>query len=289
MFTAMILAAGLGTRLQPLTFDRPKALVPVGDATLLQRATRDLEQAGASRVVVNAHGWSTETLEEARGYSPNLELSVEAELLGTAGGIARARPLLRAGPVLVYNADIVTQPPVASLLERARAVPIVLCLAECSQARGTVGVGADGRIVRLRGERFGDEVASGDYVGVAAVSRAALDTLPERGCLIGDWVLPALRSGASIGAVSSALSWRDTGTLSQYWAANLAWLGPARSSWSGPGATVASQVRLDQCVIGAGAKVVGAGRVERCVVWPGAIAEAPLADCIVTPRRVVPV
>jgi len=108
--TAMVLAAGLGTRMRPLTDDRPKALVEVGGRALIDHVLDRLAGAGVQRAVVNAH-WFADRLEahlKARGRGPEIVISDErAELLETGGGLKKARPLLGDDPVFVANIDSV--------------------------------------------------------------------------------------------------------------------------------------------------------------------------------------
>lgn len=105
--TAMVLAAGLGTRLRPLTDTVPKPLVPVAGQTLLDWALDRLADAGVGRAVVNLHhlGDKIEAHLEDRAR-PMIAFSREAERLETGGGIARALPMLGAGPFFAVNADV---------------------------------------------------------------------------------------------------------------------------------------------------------------------------------------
>lgn len=108
--TAMVLAAGLGTRMRPLTDDRPKALVEVGGKALIDHVLDRLGAAGVERAVVNVH-WFAERLEAhlaARTGGPEIIISDErAELLETGGGLKKARGLLGDDPVFVANIDSV--------------------------------------------------------------------------------------------------------------------------------------------------------------------------------------
>ncbi|MBD3571766.1 nucleotidyltransferase family protein [Brevundimonas diminuta] len=105
----MVLAAGLGTRMRPLTNDRPKALVEVGGKALIDNVLDRLAEAGVTDVVVNVH-WFADRLEShlAARTRPSIRISDErAELLETGGGLKKARPLLGDGPVFVANIDSV--------------------------------------------------------------------------------------------------------------------------------------------------------------------------------------
>jgi len=108
--TAMVLAAGLGTRMRPLTDDRPKALVEVGGAALIDHVLRGLGESGGERVCCKVH-WFAERLEShlaARAGGPEILISDErAELLETGGGLKKATALLGSDPIFVANIDSV--------------------------------------------------------------------------------------------------------------------------------------------------------------------------------------
>lgn len=102
----MILAAGLGLRMRPITDTLPKPLIPVAGQTLLDRALDHLEAAGVEEVVVNAH-YLAEMVKEHVDLrsSPRSVVSVEEERLETGGGVAKALPLLGNEPFFVVNGD----------------------------------------------------------------------------------------------------------------------------------------------------------------------------------------
>ena len=216
---------------------------------------------------------------------------VEREIRGTAGGVAGARGYLSSSPVLVWNGDILVAPPIDSLLARCEPDSFCLGVAPRPLGEGTVGLDAQGRVVRLRGERFGTEVSGGDYVGVHALGAGVLAALPERGCLFSDSALPLLRAGKTVGSVLVTAPWTDAGDPASLLRANWAWLREReRGFFQAPGAEVAPGVELRQALVGAGARVHGRGVLERCVVCPGATAVAPLSDAIVAPSgRVIAV
>lgn len=282
--SAMVLCAGLGTRLRPLTDELPKPLVPIGDRSVLEHALDRLEPIVEGRVVVNVHHLAR----EFEGFRDRVEVIHEDPIRGTAGGVAGARGRVEA-PLIVWNGDILLPILPEECLRSLRNPGYVsLLVAPRPVGRGTVGVGIGGAVVRLRGERFGEELHGGDYVGVCALGGAALASLPEVGCLIGDLALPHLRGGGRVGAIVRELAWTDAGDPASYLDANLDWLERGgRSAWVGPGAAVADGVRLDRALVGRGARVGGAGALCRVVVWPGAIARAPLEDAVVTRAQVV--
>ncbi len=121
---AMIFAAGLGTRLRPLTDSRPKALIEVGGETMLGRVIDRLRQAGVNRVVVNVHHHADmieEYLRRNGNFGADIAVSDERSgLLDTGGGVVKAAPLLTDGtdePIMLYNADILTDFSIPAMLE----------------------------------------------------------------------------------------------------------------------------------------------------------------------------
>jgi NDP-sugar pyrophosphorylase family protein len=281
---AMILAAGLGTRLRPLTDELPKALVPLGDRAMISHIAERLAAAGFSELVMNTHHDAGKFSSHIERLGLLIHLLHEPVIRGTAGGIAGARAHLGPAPIVAWNGDIVADPPLGELLARAGR-RLALTLAPRPRGEGTVGVDGAGNIVRLRGETFGVEAAGGDYIGVAALGEDTLAALPGEGCLIGDVALPLLRRGEAVRTVVTREPWTDIGSLATYHEANLAWLERAAlpgGSWIHPRAAVAAGVDLRTSIVGEGARLEGNGIVERCVLWPGARAQAPLRDVIVT-------
>ena len=109
----MIFAAGLGTRLRPLTDNMPKALVPVAGKTMLERVILKLKDAGFHDITINIHHFGSQIIDFLRAnqnFGVDIHISDErGELLDTGGGIKKARPLLESNePFLIHNADILT-------------------------------------------------------------------------------------------------------------------------------------------------------------------------------------
>jgi mannose-1-phosphate guanylyltransferase len=171
-----------------------------------------------------------------------------------------------------------------------------VCLAVVPHARGEgpIGLGADGRVVRLRGERYGDEVAGADYVGTLGIGARVLAALPARGCLIGDVAMPLARGGGRVSTLPVTGGFLAPGDgIAEYLDAHAEWLrrrsASDGASFVAPGAEIEPGVALLASVIGAGARVRGSGAVERVVAWPGAQVTAPLTDAVVTTAgRIVP-
>lgn len=287
---AMILAAGLGTRLRPLTDELPKPLVPIGDRPAIAHVAERLAAAGVAQAVLNTHHLAAAfTAERLAGLPLRIRVIHEAEILGTAGAVANAAPLLGDGSVVVWNGDILADLDVGALVAAHRGSGALATLAVAPRAagEGTVGIGAGGRVVRLRGERFGDELSSGDFLGIHVLSPELRAALPAPGCVIDDGYRPALRRGLLVDTFPVTLEWDDVGTIGSYLLANTRWLArTGRASYVHETAVVGPGVEVAGSVIGAGAVVAGVGMVRGSVIWPGARAEAPLDGVVVTPRTV---
>lgn len=119
--SAMILAAGLGTRLGSLTQQRPKALVPVADTSLLAFNLNRLKRLGINNIIVNVHhlgGQIIEYLQAHKNFGLEIQISDERDqLMDTGGGILQALPLIEPGHhLLVYNVDIISNFPLTELI-----------------------------------------------------------------------------------------------------------------------------------------------------------------------------
>jgi N-acetyl-alpha-D-muramate 1-phosphate uridylyltransferase len=162
--TAMVLAAGLGTRMRPLTNDRPKALVEVAGKALIDHVLDRLVQAGVTKAVVNVHAFA-DLLEAHLRRRQDIAITISderAELLETGGGCRKALPLLGGRAFVVCNIDSVWDEPHGSAIARlirlydpAR-MGVLLMLAAVERSLGFDGAGdffmdGDGRLTR-RGE-----------------------------------------------------------------------------------------------------------------------------------------
>jgi N-acetyl-alpha-D-muramate 1-phosphate uridylyltransferase len=185
--TAMILAAGLGTRMQPLTDKMPKPLVPVRGKPLLDHVLERLADAGVARAVINVHYLPDQIIAHVKGRSrPEIIISDErGEILGTGGGVVKALPQLGGGPFFHVNSDTIWIEGPRPNLERLAAgfdparMDALLLLAPTAtsigyEGRGDYAMSPDGTLHR-RGER---EVAPFVYAGAAILSPALFAGAP---------------------------------------------------------------------------------------------------------------
>jgi len=173
--TAMVMAAGHGTRMRPLTNDRSKAMVEVGGRPLIDHMLDRLVDVGVQRAVVNVHAHADhlETHLKQRKTGPEIIISDERDaLLETGGGVVKALPLLGDDPILICNIDAIWAEfsPVLQKLLRAwnpEKMDELFLLARRDFALGYAGKGdfdrlADGRLVRRAGETANHIYAGGE-------------------------------------------------------------------------------------------------------------------------------
>lgn len=207
---AMILAAGKGERLRPLTLHTPKPLVPVAGVPLIEYHLRALAAAGIREVVIN-HAWLGAKIEAHLGDGARFGLSIayspEGEPLETGGGILHALPLLGEQPFIVVNGDIFTDYPFENL---CRPLPglahLVLLDNPAHNQQGDFQLLADGQ---LQDAQAGQPSLT--YSGIAVLSPQLFAD-----CTPGAFKLaPLLRNAMGLGLVSGeryAGRWIDVGS-----------------------------------------------------------------------------
>ena len=277
----MILAAGLGSRMQPLSALRPKPALPVRGVPVIGRLFELLAANGVTQVMVNLH-WLADTMREtAERWCPaGLELffSEEPELLGTGGGIARAADFLcDSDPSLVLAGDMLLDTDLAGFAarhrERGNAATLLLRSDPRTRTFGSVGIDAEGNVRRIGNDfDLGGSSVAGLFVGVRAFSPHCFDTLPRHGGAfedLRDWLAPDLRAGRQPirgeAAPPEDLGWEPIGTPSEYLRANLRF-DERFALPDAPPLAAGTHVSREQ-VIGRGATIPADVELERVVVW----------------------
>lgn len=209
----MLLAAGKGTRMLPLTLERPKPLLEAGGRSLIEHQILKLREAGLRDFVIN-HAWLGEKLEAAlgdgAGLGVHIQWSREGEPLETAGGIVRALPLLGSEPFAVVNADIWTDYPFARLLQglpAARLARLVLVPNPAHNRKGDFCLAADGSLLRR-------ETAAGTsltFSGIAVYDPQLFAGLEEGPRPLLPVLLDAIARGQACGEFFAG-TWIDIGT-----------------------------------------------------------------------------
>jgi mannose-1-phosphate guanylyltransferase len=300
----MLLAAGKSTRLGELGTVLPKPLVPICGYPAITFALALCRRAGLTDVVVNLHHHGElirQALGDGAAHGVTIRYSDEVELLGTGGGIARARALFRPGPVLVMNGKVVADIDLAEVVATHQAAPsgtaatMVLRQDPNIDKWSPVGVDATGRVVSLRQQRS-DHTPVGAitdrmFTGIHILEPALLDRLPPAGVsdVISEAYIPALRAGERIQSLTMGGYFAEHSTPERY----LDGIDPSASVHPdarilmpvriGPGAVVEEGAVIGPAsVVGPGARVAAGAIVERSVVWSGAVAEGEVRETVVT-------
>ena len=219
---AMLMAAGLGTRLRPFTDACPKAVLPLMDVPVAQFAIDALDSAGIKNIVTNVHHHAElakRVLAELDPGGAALRVSDEsAELLGSAGGIKRALPFFGGRPFLLLNADVLMDFDLAALaraharLRSRQGVHLTLAVLELPPSAGAyreIHVERDTGLI----SSFGEVVRGKPFfAGAAILEPEALRLVPEGPADFLEMILaPAVRAGKA-GAYRVAGLWRDVGS-----------------------------------------------------------------------------
>jgi NDP-sugar pyrophosphorylase family protein len=229
---AMILAAGLGTRLRPLTDDRPKALVEVGGRTMLEVTLARLREFGVREVIVNVHYFAemvVEYLKAHNGFGLRVEVSREEKLLDTGGGLKKAAWFFEEGakadePFLVHNVDVISKIDFGKMLEfhRAQGALATLAVQERETSRYLL-FDAQGQLCGRRAGRDGiaemaresGAVTALAFTGIQAISPRLLREMKEEGAfsIIHAYLRLAAQRERICGFRADAYYWRDLGRL----------------------------------------------------------------------------
>jgi NDP-sugar pyrophosphorylase family protein len=286
----MLLAAGHGSRMEPLSSLIAKPALEVLGRPLLASALEHLVGAGCRPIAVNLHRHPEQVAAAVRSIPAGADVSFsrEPELLGGAGGVAAARQLLGPGPVLVANADVWTALDLTALLAATADDTVTLALLPHPDPRrwSSVMLEDDGRVASFLPAGAEPSGAPYLYTGFQLLGAGVAAALPPPPA---DWrpFWLALRAeGALRGAVVSG-RWSEAGTPSAYRDLVLAALGGR--SWVHPHAEVADLGTLERCAVGAGCLVETGARLRDCVLTAGAAIGrgARLERCVVAGAVVV--
>ena len=233
---AMILAAGYGTRLRPLTLSLPKPLLLVGGRPLLVWNLMLLKQHGITEALINLHyrgDQIVEALGDGSRYGMRLAYSHEPVILGTGGGIQQAQSYFENRPFLVLNGDTISDCDLTALIETHRAAQALATLAIREDPRavdwGAVMVDADSRIVQIKGEPQSvaqqgaagrmDAPASYMFAGAHVLEPGVVEAIPPGPGSIIDVYIELLRQGQPLTGYPMSGYWSDIGTPERYAAA----------------------------------------------------------------------
>ena len=226
----MVLAAGLGTRLRPLTDVYPKPLVPFAGSTPLELALANLQRAGIDEVAINAHSHPDQIarLVKSNPFGQRLHLSYEPILQGTGGAYPPIRQWLGDADLIVLNGDVVAGFDLPALIAHHRAMDAAATMMLLPTViAGESSVFYDhGRIQAIGKTRPANAVHAGNFACAQILSPRLLDLLPKNGIfdIVSAGYQKALGLGWCVAAHLHEGYWHDLRTPQFYWAAILALL-----------------------------------------------------------------
>lgn len=318
MTRAMLLCAGLGTRLGALSDERPKPMLPVCDLPILRFGIAQLVAHGIRDLVINVHHRGDvieRELGDGAGFGARIQYSHEDTILGTGGGLKHALHLLdpdgNDAPFVSMNGKLIFDVDLTALLDafaRAPADTLGMMVVKRDPDAETWGA------VDVQGGRIHDILGKGRHMfcGVHATRPSTVARLPDgEACMIRQGYLPWLRGGEAVRAFEHEGGYfAEHSTPRRYLESNWALLDgtplrhpPGALRGVDPSATIAGEVREPvrigagavigagaivgpHAVVGAGATVEAGAHLERTVVWAGATARGALRDAIVTAHGV---
>lgn len=288
---AMILAAGLGTRLRPLTERKPKALVPVANKPILARNIEYLISYGITKIMANAHHHSQQVvdyLKSGASLGIDVEVRVEQEILGTGGGIKNTEDFWDKEPFFIINSDILTDIDLAAVykVHQASGSLVTLVLHGC-EPYNQVQVDEQGNITDIAKVNMAGRYA---FTGIHVIDPEVLLHIPKG--VFSDIIecyRQLIRTGKRVRACFvQGHHWRDIGSIASYLEANRELA--CNSFVIGPSCSVDSSVKLtDWGVIGENSHLGKNVEVQRSVLWEGVTIEEGIkvVDTVVTSGRAV--
>jgi NDP-sugar pyrophosphorylase family protein len=224
--TAMILAAGKGTRLRPLTDNAPKALINIDGKPLLQHAIEKIKSARIDDVVINVHHFAEMIIDfiaENDNFGISIKISDEREeLLDTGGGIKKAAQLFqKAKPILIYNADILSDIDLRAMIETHKQTDSIATLAVRNRKTSRYLLFKDGKLAGKYDTRQNISIPAGlnheeydkfGFSGIHVISPELLDLIEETGVFsITDVYLRLAQEYSIQGFDHSEGTWFDCG------------------------------------------------------------------------------
>jgi NDP-sugar pyrophosphorylase family protein len=268
---AMILAAGFGTRLRPLTDKRPKALMPVANRPILAWCMDYLRNYGCTEIIVNAHHHHDQVVGYVQHHpAPGMiiETRVEPEILGTGGGIKNVEDFWNRESFAVINVDILTDIDLRKVVDQHnKSGALVTLVLHDRDPFKQVAVDSLGNITDIGRQNSPGRLA---FTGIHVIHPDLLSVIP--GGAFSDIIECYRKVIAEGDAVKAYVSrnhyWQDIGTVSSYMDANRAFAG--KPFVMGEACRIHSSARLeDWAVIGDGCRIGEGATVRRSVLWDG--------------------
>lgn len=223
---AFVLAAGMGTRLLPITKLNPKPLIPVNGIPLICYTLRYLKYYGITDIFINLHHFGekiTKALGSGTSFGVSITYSEEPFLLGTGGGMKKLEKAFGADPFLVINSDVLTDFPITNLINfhhQKKAMASLVLRKDLDAARyGPIEIDSSGRIQSILGKekKSSNELEELMFTGIHLVDPEVLRAIPE-GIFysITDCYIDLLLQESPLYGLMMEGFWGDLGTLEEY-------------------------------------------------------------------------
>ena len=223
MKQAMILAAGLGTRLKPLTDSKPKALVEIGGKTLLSIVIAKLKEQGFDRIIINVHHFGEQIIDYVKknnNFDTDMAISDErGELLDTGGAIKRAKHFFNPTmPVLIHNVDIIGNADLAAFYDKSKTAGATLLVSK-RQSKRLLSFDKNmhllGRWNPENNSETDKQIENYAFAGIHCIAPkliSAMDDYPNRFGII-DFYIDQCRKTSVVGVVQEGLQILDVGKI----------------------------------------------------------------------------
>lgn len=314
---AMILAAGLGERLRPITDKLPKPLIPVLDKPLIAHTITLLKKHGIEEIVINLHhlaGLIPAMLGDGSAYGVDITYSSEPTLLGTGGGLKKVESFFSGETFIVINGDILCDVNLSAAIEehRTKGAMVTLVVRDRDYERfGLIEINEDGRVQRILNQGQKSEgLSPAMFTGVHIIEPELLGHLRSApSCIVRTAYLDLISENGPIYAYWHDGYWNDLGSPERYLSATMALLhGRAKLSHVELPETVSSEAKLEgrvrvkppviignnvqigaqsrigpDVVIGDAATIAPESEIRESIVFPGAQVKGEHREEILTP------
>lgn len=216
---AILLAAGFGVRLRPITNETPKPLLPLNGSLLIDHQLKFLRAGGIREIAINLHHMGEKIkahVGDGARYDLKIKYSEESEILGTGGGVKKAAALIGDAPFVVLNCDALIDVNIEGVIARH-----LKSDADATMVVKKISKDDDYNPVNVSADSFVDAFGKGNYfyAGFNIVGKKLLDLLPPAGtnaCLVRDGWEKLIKSGGRILAFETEGYFNDIGTLKRY-------------------------------------------------------------------------
>ena len=286
---ALILAAGLGKRLRPLTLKRPKALIPVVNVPVLEKNIHYLKAHGITEIMVNTH-YLHEQIEK---HISNKEFGIpvhtifEPHILGTGGAIKNISDFWGMEPFFIMNADIVTDINISKAYKWhiGNSSLATLILHRYPRFK-KIKMDKDHCITEIKKK---DDDSALSFTGIHILDPNMLDYMPDGAFGIVDFYMDMINRGFSIkGYVCQDHRWRDIGTIRDYMIANKEALGDSRLFIDETAVVHPTARFVDWAIVGKNCIIGENSLISRSVMWENTVIEKGLSilDSIITGGKI---